>query len=276
MNAARLCGCLLALGLLLGSGCAGKDDGAGSDAVKSEAVSATATAAPADSEFEDYDDEHLDVVSDPLEPWNRFWFGFNDVMILKVIKPAYSGYTTVTPSFARTGLSNLLHHIEAPYRIVSRLLQGEFGMAGVEFGRFMANSMAGFGGLINVAAKDKPLVPFMEEGADMNQTFAVWGLPEGPYLVWPFFGPNTVRSTAGLGGKYFSSPWFWGVEPVGPMEFWTGAGIDAGLKFNDMGSQIDTYEALTKSAVEPYSAMRDAYIKYQRAQTEKLKALHGE
>lgn len=251
---------LLLLQLAFVAGCAGKNAEGTPPAQKVEAVE---TSASGNDDFEDYDDDTL-VVPDPLEPWNRFWFGFNDVMITRVIKPVYTGYSTVTPSFMRTGLSNLWYHIKAPVRIVSRLLQGEFGMAGVEFGRFMANSMAGFGGLIDVSRNDRPLVPFTEQGADMGHTFAVWGVPEGWFVVWPFFGPNTVRSTFGLAGDYASSPWMWGVEPIGPVPFWTAAGADVALRFNDMGSLINTYEALTKSAVEPYSAMRDAYIKYQR------------
>lgn len=271
MKFARLCVTVLAVSLLFAAGCAGKERGEADSAVAAATSAATTTAA--DSAFEDYDDEPSDMAWDPLEPWNRFWFGFNDVLMLKIIKPVYTGYETVTPSFMRTGLSNLLHHIETPYRIISRMLQGEFGMAGVEFGRFMANSMAGFGGLIDVSSQKKPLVPFMEEGADMNQTFAIWGIPEGPYMVWPFFGPNTVRSTGGLLGQAAASPWVWAVEPVGPVNFWIGLGTDVGLRFNDVGRQLDTYEALTKSAVEPYSAMRDAYLKYQRAQTAKLREL---
>lgn len=274
MKFARLFGSLLAVSLLLTAGCAGKDSESATVEAQPAAVSATEASAPTgapDSEFEDYGDEQMDAAWDPLEPWNRFWFRFNDVMILKILKPAYAGYEAVTPDLMRTGLSNFWHNIESPYRMLSRMLQGEFGMAGVEFGRFMANTMAGFGGLIDVAAKDKPLVPFMEEGADLNQAFAVWGVPEGPYLVWPLFGPNTLRSTAGLAGQYGTSPWLWGVEPVGPVNFWVGLGSNSLLRFNDMGRLIDTYEALTKSAVEPYSAMRDAYLKYQRAQTAKLK-----
>lgn len=218
-----------------------------------------------DSFFEDYGEEHDFTVSDPLEPWNRFWFSFNDFLLLKLVKPLYSAYEFVTPQELRSGLSNVLYNGQAPIRIANRVLQGEFAQAWVELGRFIVNSTVGFGGLINVAQKDKPLVPMNEGTADFGQTLAKWGVGEGIYLVWPIFGPSTARDTVGLVGDYAASPFFWLVEPVGQVPFWTGLGVGAGLRFNNMKGVIDTYETLTKSAVEPYVAARDAYVKYRRA-----------
>lgn len=255
---ARVYMLLLAMCLFCGGlvGCASKDD--------SVAPQATASATD-EHRFEDYDDENVEVIADPLEPWNRFWFGFNDVFILRVLKPVYGGYVAVTPTELRSGLSNLLHHIQAPVRIANRLLQGEPGMAGVEFGRFIVNSTVGFGGLIDVAAKDKPLVAFSENGASFDRTLAVWGAGEGMYLVWPLFGPSTVRGTVGLMGDYVASPFFWGSHNLDVAGFWVATGSESALKFNNLGGLIDAYESLTKMAVEPYTAVRDAYIKYQRS-----------
>lgn len=280
---------LLAL-MLVCSGCASKDDDnnvtaptASSIATSSNATSdggqysavesglasangiANANSTLDDDQFEDYDDEHIAVIADPLEPWNRFWFGFNHLFIMGLVKPLYTGYETVTPVELRSGLTNALNNLMAPLRIVNRLLQGEPAMAGVEFGRFVANSTAGFGGLINIAAKDKPLVPFSEYGANFGTTLAVWGLGEGFYLVWPFVGPSTVRGSVGMVGDYFATPFYWGSQSFAGLDYWLVTGTEGGLRFNDMGTALTAYEALTKSAVEPYTAMRDAYIKLQRS-----------
>lgn len=94
--------CLCAAVVLSLMGCAAKH---GDKAVNSPDVQAVETSsvgaasvADSDSAFEDYDDEESEAIADPLEGWNRFWFGFNDVLLLKVVKPVYTGYTYITPS----------------------------------------------------------------------------------------------------------------------------------------------------------------------------------
>lgn len=252
----------LLLTLTLGlTGCASKTD----ESSPPVEAAQSAVQSMGEDRFEDYDDEHVVVIADPLEPWNRFWFGFNDIFMLRILKPVYAGYVAVTPEELRSGLSNLLHNLQTPVRIVNRLLQGEVSMAGVEFGRFVVNSTVGFGGLINVAAKDKPLRPFDEQGASFDRTLAVWGAGEGFYLVWPLYGPSTARGTVGLAGDYVASPFFWGASQFDVAGFWLATGSETALKFNNLGGLIDAYESLTKMAVEPYTAVREAYIMYQRS-----------
>ena len=91
------------------------------------------------------------------------------------------------------------------------------------------------------------------------------GIWRGIYLVWPVVGPSTVRDTVGLAGDWATSAFFWISEPIGPLEFEPALAASLGLRFNDMGTVISTYESLKKSAVEPYIAARDAYVKYRRA-----------
>ena len=200
-----------------------------------------------------------------MEGWNRFWFGFNDVLLLKVVKPVYTGYTYITPSPVRTGLSNAFHNIQMPIRFLNCVLQGRFGEAWIEVGRFVVNTTAGFGGVFDVAKQSKPLIPVDNRDADFGQTLGVWGFGEGIYLVWPVVGPSTVRDTVGLAGDWTTSAFFWISEPIGPLELEPALAASLGLRFNDMGTVISTYESLKKSAVEPYIAARDAYVKYRRA-----------
>jgi len=222
-------------------------------------------AGDAADEFEDYGDEDEPLISDPLEPWNRFWFKFNNALLLDVVKPVYKGYTAITPECLRNGLSNAWHNLLAPVRIVNRILQGEFAMAWVELGRFMINTTIGFGGLGQVAQQKKVLVPFDENGGDFGHTLEVWGFGEGCYLVWPFIGPSTLRDTVGFAGDTVASPTFWGCGPVGPVPESAGWITSGTLRFNDMGSVIKNYETIVNSSVEPYSAVRDAYVRLRRA-----------
>lgn len=127
------------------------------------------------------------------------------------------------------------------------------------------NTTAGFGGVFDVAKQSKPLIPVDNRDADFGQTLGVWGFGEGIYLVWPVVGPSTVRDTVGLAGDWTTSAFFWISEPIGPLDFEPALAASLGLRFNDMGTVISTYESLKKSAVEPYIAARDAYVKYRRA-----------
>lgn len=268
---------LLILLLVLGLSCAGCAARQGEERAESLTVAASADGASSpsqvvsDDEFEDYDDDDIADIADPLEGWNRFWFKFNDVMLLHVIKPVYTGYTTVTPEPVRTGISNAFHNLQTPIRLANCVLQGRFGEAWVEFGRFIVNTTAGFGGVFDVAKQSKPRIPVDNRDADFGQTLGVWGFGEGIYLVWPIAGPSTVRDTVGMVGDWAASPLFWASDPIGPVQLEIALAASLGFRFNDIGPVIQTYETLTKSAVEPYIAARDAYVKYRRSGVEKYR-----
>lgn len=210
-------------------------------------------------DLDDYDDVPTASVPDPLEGWNRFWFRFNDIFFMHVAEPVYRGWKYVTPQFFRTGLSNLYHNILFPQRFINCLLQGRPLAAGVEFSRFMMNVM-GSAGLVDLASSQKTVVPVDPSGEDFGQTLARWGVGPGCYLVWPFWGPSTVRDTFGLIGDAAASP----ITYVDPMLLsW---GIKAGLNFNDLNDILPAYENLKSIAVDPYIAMREAYMSLRRAQ----------
>ena len=41
---------------------------------------------------------------------------------------------------------------------------------------------------------------------DFGQTLAVWGVPDGPYVMLPIFGPSSVRDAFGLGVDTVTNP----------------------------------------------------------------------
>ena len=261
--------CALLLGVFALQGCASHEasrtpEQATVQTAPGATDSAAVTSAELDDEFEDYGEDDEEPIADPWEPWNRFWFDFNDTLLLKVIKPVYNGYDAIMPDPFQRGLSNFCYNLKAPIRIVNRLLQGEFAQMWVEIGRFVVNTTLGVGGLLDVASRNKVLVPYSDKGADFGTTLATWGVGEGIYIVWPFLGPSTVRDTFGMAGDEAASPFFWGSRPIGPVRAWATTTTDLTLRFNDMGSKIETYESLVNSAVEPYSAVRDAYVKSRR------------
>lgn len=215
--------------------------------------------AQAGDSLDDYDEEPVASIADPIEPWNRFWFHFNDIFFMYIAKPAYQGWTWLVPECFRSGLSNFFHNLLFPTRFINNLLQFRFLEAGVEFGRFMMNTMSS-AGFANVAKGKKTIVPVDESGEDFGQTLGRWGFGQGFYVVWPFIGPSSLRDTIGRVGDYFTDPLFY----VHPWELSTG--LEVGFRFNDLGDVLPTYEDLKSIAVDPYLAMREAYANYRNAQ----------
>jgi len=85
---------------------------------------------------EDYEGE---LISDPLEPFNRAMFYFNDKLYFYLFKPVAQGYSFVVPEVAREKISNGFYNLRFPIRFVNDLLQAKFKYAGVELGRFVVN-----------------------------------------------------------------------------------------------------------------------------------------
>lgn len=219
---------------------------------------------------EDYfDDDYLEdysaqvIIPDPLEPWNRFWFKFNDIFIEYAARPISKGYTFITPAPARRGLKNFFYNLRAPVRVINCLLQGKGQEAGVEFSRFFLNTIAGFGGFMDVAKQYKTVVP--ATGEDFGQTLGRWGLGEGVYLVWPFLGPSNVRETFGSAGNYLMGYYTNPIKQFGDFDWTLELGISAVEVINGLDDTLKAYDTIKGMAVDPYTAMRDGYTQLRRS-----------
>jgi len=198
-------------------------------------------------------DEQVVEVADPLEPLNRLMFGVNDVLYFWVVKPVVGTYKAVVPEPARTGVRNFFHNLTTPIRYVNCLLQGKGDSADTELRRFLVNTTEGILGFGDPARDKYELQPVQE---DLGQTLAVHGIDDGFYIVWPFFGPSNVRDSLGMVGDAFLNP----VRYVEPTE--TSIYISAGRGINEGSFHIGEYEDFKAAALEPYIAMREAYIQY--------------
>ena len=132
---------------------------------------------------------------DPLEPFNRSVWQFNEGLDRAVLKPIAEAYNAVLPSPVRTGVRNFFGNLADAWTAVNALLQGR-GQAAIEsFFRVQVNTVFGLGGLIDIASD----MGLYKTKADFGQTLGYWGVPSGPYLVLPLLGPSTVRDTVGMG-----------------------------------------------------------------------------
>lgn len=186
---------------------------------------------------------------DPLEKFNRAMFTVNRVGDKIIYKPFGKAYKAVVPSFARKGVNNFFDNLTTPRSSVNNFLQGKPGRGFSEFARFLFNSTLGVGGLFDIAAAGD-LERYDE---DFSQTLAVWGIPEGPYVVIPIWGPRSLLSTAAL-----------------PVDFRTDLQnhfSNTGtrdklyvLRVIDARSRLLTTEAILMKSHDPYIAFREAFL----------------
>jgi phospholipid-binding lipoprotein MlaA len=199
--------------------------------------------------------EEEEPVADPFAPWNRLMFHFNDKLYYWVVKPAAKGYNGAIPEPVRTSVGNFFRNVTMPVRFVSSLLAGRVKAAGIELARFGINSTAGLGGLFDIAKQ----YHLEKQESDLGLTFGRYGIGEGIYIVWPFLGPSSLRDTVGTVGDAFLDP----VNYITPKR--DAIAISAYKYFNYAALHITDYEDLVESAVEPYAALKNAYVQHRRS-----------
>lgn len=259
---------LLALVLACGTGCASRQENApaASQQVAAESVAQTADAGEDFGGLDDYDDysaEDLAAQDDPLEGWNRFWFHVNDWFLEYIVKPLHKGYAFIVPEPIRNGVSNFAHNVAFPVRMLNSLLQGEFAQAGVEFDRSVVNFMVSLG-FADVASQSKPLYPYYPETENFDYTLGVWGVPDGPYFIIPFLGPSTVRGAVGETGDAFMKPQYYALD----WEISTASSVY--FAFNGADALYKPYDQITESALEPYVALRNAYLNMRKNRLQRM------
>lgn len=206
-----------------------------------------------DEQFsDDFDDtKEYPSIADPLYYFNYAMYSFNDFLYFAAIKPIATGYKTITPTLVRRGVNNFFHNLLFPVRFLNNILQGEIKDAGTEIEIFLINSTIGVLGFSQAAQK---LFALQTSDEDLGQTLGSWSIGNGFYLVLPVLGPSSFRDTIGLVGDYFATP----VNYVEPWELSTGLKIVD--KTNSASFRLGEYEAFKKAALDPYAALRDAYL----------------
>jgi phospholipid-binding lipoprotein MlaA len=209
-------------------------------------------------------------VSDPLQGFNRTIFGFNDELNTHALRPIAHGYAFIVPLRLRNGISNFFDNLQFPVRFVNSVLQGKLTRSAQETGKFVINSTAGIGGLIRVSDHVSSLVDIPAE--DFGQTLGVWGIGAGPYLVIPVLGPSDCRDLVGFAGDYAISPLNWHALGFIHHAYISNAAsiaLSAARYLNGLPKAMETYDEMKSEAVDPYIAMRDAYLSYRAAQVKK-------
>jgi phospholipid-binding lipoprotein MlaA len=223
---------------------------------QAETSPATASKSKSDDEYlDDNNDQEVITIADPIEPFNRAMYVFNDKLYYWMLKPVAQGYSKVVPEPARISVNNFFTNLGFPLRFVSFVLQADFGSAATEVGRFGINTLWGIGGLMDPAAGGEINLP--KQDTDLGLTLGYYGVGHGFYIVWPVLGPSSPRDSVDIVGEYFLypvsylNPWYSVWLPVKSFEV-----------VNSTSLSIGDYESLQQAAIDPYVAVRDAYIQY--------------
>lgn len=192
-------------------------------------------------------------VNDPLEPANRAIFEFNQVVDRALLKPLATGYRKAVPQFGRDRVHDFLMNLRSPIILVNDLLQGNAERAMQTFMRATFNTGFGLLGMIDIASEAG--IPFHDE--DFGQTFATWGLGEGPYLVLPILGPSNPRDAVGLAGEWLADPINFQFDRTGnDWAMWTRTGVYGVDKRERL---LDTLDEVERSALDYYASLRALY-----------------
>jgi phospholipid-binding lipoprotein MlaA len=192
---------------------------------------------------------------DPLEPVNRAIFRVNDVIDKNVAVPVAKGYQKVTPHPLRTAISNFFSNIGDISNVANELLQLKITDATSDLMRVTMNTVFGIGGLIDFAT----LAKLPKHHQDFGLTLGRWGVPAGPYIVLPLFGPSTARDSVGLAVDVRFNPLNYVVDPATRTQLYI-------LQFVSVRSDLlGATNILEQAALDKYSFVRDAYLQQRKS-----------
>ena len=184
---------------------------------------------------------------DPLENVNRTIFGFNEFLDTYALKPVAKGYDFVTPKPIQNLVGNFFNNLGELRNAANGALQLDGSGFFTSLSRLVVNSTIGMLGLVDVATP----IGLEQKYNDFGITFAKWGVPSGPYLVLPFFGPSTTRAGIGRMPDYFANPMTY-YDPQ--RDAWIARGVDI---VNTRSRLISAEELIVG---DKYTFLRDSYL----------------
>lgn len=195
----------------------------------------------------------------PVDPWetiNRQTYAFNMKVDELILRPLAINYSEHVPIPIQSSVRSFFQNLGEPSNTINNFLQGKVGAGCVSFARFLINSTVGVIGFFDVASH----MNLSHTPEDFGETLGVWGVPQGPYVVWPLLGFSTVRDSVGLAFSTATNPMtymFMGDTDY-PWVPWTASAIYPITVRADLLSS----DAVIQTALDPYVAVRDAYLQH--------------
>lgn len=202
------------------------------------------------------DRQIYDEANDPAQPLNEAIFQFNLAIDKAIIRPVARTYDFLLPKLVKDGVRNFIRHLKTPVILANDLMQGDVDRAGETMGRFIFNTVAGFGGVFDVAGEAG--IKYHEE--DFGQTLAIWGVDEGPYLMLPFLGPSSGRDFVGFIVDAGLDPLRWWGYNSDKFLVENNTTIRAVTEVVDSRSRnVDQLEDLEDTSLDFYATVRSLY-----------------
>lgn len=205
-----------------------------------------------------------DDVKDPLQPLNRQIYEFNDVLDRNVARPLAVQYTRKVPTEVRGSYRNFRKNLGEPWNAVNQLAQGRFVRAAKTLGRFTVNTVTTLG-----FADPAQRVGLSTEDEDFGTTLGYFGVPSGPYVVLPIFGPSTFRDTVGQVVDSQARAQKYILDGHDRVYY-----SDLTLRAIDVRSQLLDIDSVLQG--DKYAAMRDAYLQNKKFKIVQKKGLDSD
>jgi len=193
-------------------------------------------------------------------------YKFNDALDRAVLKPTAKVYKSAVPGFVRTGVSNFFNNLDDVLVAFNDLLQLKFLQAAQDGTRLLLNSTLGIYGLIDVAS----YVGLNKRNEDFGQSLGFYGVGPGPYLVLPFFGPRTLRDSAGLLVDVRVDP------IISVRDNTTSNGLFLLRVVNTRANLLSASSVAETAALDPYVFIREAYLQQRENLVRDGKAVAGQ
>ena len=198
-----------------------------------------------------------DFDEDPWEGFNEKMFWFNrEILDRFLLKPVATGWDFIFPDPVQRGFHNFFDNLAVVRRVVNNTLQLKLTGAGTELARFTINSTIGVVGFFDVA---KDAFGINQRDEDTGQTFGVWGMGPGPYLILPFLPPLTVRDGVGYAFDVAMTPYTYFIP------WWGSVAGTATNTVNERSLNLDRFERVAESTIDLYGAVRNGYLQRRAA-----------
>jgi phospholipid-binding lipoprotein MlaA len=208
--------------------------------------------------------EAYQAQNDPLEPTNRFFYAVNDRIDRYAFKPVAQGYVAITTQGIRNHVGYFITNIGEPARMVNFMFEGKSRNAGTSLVRFVVNSTVGIGGIFDPASA----LGYKELDTDFGMTLAVWGLPPGPYLYLPVFGPSGARDVWNIPVEFYATPMELAPESTALNDFgWAQNGLHL---INTRAEYIQPIDQVKATALDPYATFRSLYRQSRTSQLQQI------
>ena len=205
-----------------------------------------------------------DEVKDPLQPLNRQIYAFNDMLDRNVARPLALQYTKKVPGEVRGSYRQFRKNLGEPWNAVNQLIQGRPLRAAKTLGRFSLNTITTLG----MADPARHLGLDTEE-ENFGTTLGYYGVPSGPYVMLPIYGPSTFRDGFGTIVDGQARPQKYILDDNDRL-YWS----EQVMRGVDTRSQLLEVEQVLQG--DKYAAIRDIYLQRKNFEIAEKKGLDAD